>query len=95
MDKQLSLSALNDELAQVRTRKKEFLSQIERIVPWGERIALIRPYYYKGERSTLFDEEQRQAAGSGCPLGEKGQRVAFWLQGTYRCGQGQQSCSHD
>ena len=50
MDKQLSLSALNDELAQVRTRKKEFLSQIERIVPWGEWIALIRPYYYKGER---------------------------------------------
>ena len=62
MDKQLSLSALNDELAQVRTRKKEFLSQIERIVPWGEWIALIRPYYYKGEHSTLFDEEQRQAA---------------------------------
>ena len=50
MDKQVSLSALNDELAQVRTRKKEFLSQIERIVPWGEWIALIRPYYYKGER---------------------------------------------
>ena len=50
MDKQLSLSALSDELAQVRTRKKEFLSQIERIVPWGEWIELIRPYYYKGER---------------------------------------------
>jgi len=50
MDKQLSLSALNDELAQVRTRKKEFLSQIERIVPWEEWIALIRPNYYKGER---------------------------------------------
>jgi IS5 family transposase len=50
MDKQMSLSALSDELAQVRTRKKEFLSQIERIVPWGEWIALIRPYYYKGER---------------------------------------------
>ncbi len=50
MDKQLSLSALNDELAQVRTRKKEFLSQIDRIVPWGEWSALIRPCYYKGER---------------------------------------------
>ena len=53
MDKQLSLSALNDELAQVRTRKKEFLSQIERIIPWGEWIALIRPYYYKGARRTI------------------------------------------
>ena len=31
----MSLSALNDELAQVRTKKKEFLEQIERIVPWG------------------------------------------------------------
>jgi IS5 family transposase len=29
----MSLSALNDELAQVRTKKKEFLEQIERIVP--------------------------------------------------------------
>lgn len=46
----MSLSAINDELAQVRTKKKEFLSQIERIVPWGEWIALIRPHYYKGER---------------------------------------------
>lgn len=29
----MSLSGLSDELAQVRTKKKEFLSQIERIVP--------------------------------------------------------------
>lgn len=50
MDKQVSLSGLSDELAQVRTKKKEFLSQIERIVPWGEWLTLIRPYYYKGER---------------------------------------------
>ena len=50
MDKQMSLSALNDELAQVRTRKREFLSQIDRIVPWGEWMSLIQPYYYKGER---------------------------------------------
>jgi ribosome recycling factor len=33
MDKQMSLSALNNELAQVRTGKREFLSQIDRIVP--------------------------------------------------------------
>ena len=50
MDKQMSLSGLSDELSQVRTKKKEFLSQIERIVPWGEWIKLIRPHYYKGER---------------------------------------------
>ena len=50
MDKQMSLSALSDELAQVRTKKKEFLAQIDRIIPWGEWIALIRPCYYKGKR---------------------------------------------
>ena len=44
------MSALSDELAQVRTKKKEFLAQIERIVPWGRWIAMIRPCYYKGER---------------------------------------------
>ena len=36
MDKQMTMSALSDELAQVRTKKKEFLAQIERIVPWKE-----------------------------------------------------------
>ncbi len=50
MNKQISLSVLNDELLQVRTKKKEFLEQIERIVPWGEWITLIKPCYYKGER---------------------------------------------
>lgn len=46
----MSLSSLNDELAQVRTKKKEFLEQIERIVPWEEWISIIKPCYYKGER---------------------------------------------
>ena len=46
----MSLSALSDELAQVRTKKKEFLTQMDRIIPWGEWIALIRSCYYKGER---------------------------------------------
>ena len=50
MDKQITLSAFSDELAQVRTKKKEFLTQMDRIIPWGEWIALIRPCYYKGER---------------------------------------------
>ena len=46
----MTMSAFSDELANVRTHKKEFLAQIERIVPWGEWIALIKPHYYKGER---------------------------------------------
>ena len=50
MNKQMSLSALSDELTQVRTKKREFLAEIDRIVPWEEWISLIRPCYYKGER---------------------------------------------
>ena len=46
----MTISAFSDELAQVRTKKKEFLTQIERIVPWGEWLAMIQPCYYKGER---------------------------------------------
>jgi len=50
MNKQITLSAFNDELAKVRTKKKEFLAQMDRIIPWDEWKALIQPYYYKGER---------------------------------------------
>ena len=46
----MTISAFSDELAQVRTKKKEFLSQIERIVPWKAWLAMIQPCYYKGER---------------------------------------------
>lgn len=46
----MSLSALSDELAHVKTRKKEFLEKMERIIPWGEWVALVKPCYYKGER---------------------------------------------
>jgi len=50
MNKQMTLSAIADELAEARTRKKEFLEQIERIVPWSEWQGIIKPHYYKGER---------------------------------------------
>ena len=50
MNKQLSLSALSDELSQVRTKKRDFLGEIDRIIPWEEWMNLIKPYYYKGER---------------------------------------------
>lgn len=41
---------MTDELAQAKTRKKEFLWQMNQIIPWGEWIGIIKPYYYKGER---------------------------------------------
>lgn len=50
MNKQMSLSGLSDELAQAKTKKKEFLTQIEQIIPWEEWETIIQPYYYKGER---------------------------------------------
>jgi len=50
MDKQLTMGNLFDQLGQVKTKKKEFLAQMERIVPWGEWLKLIKPCYYKGER---------------------------------------------
>jgi IS5 family transposase len=50
MIKQLTLSALTDELSQAKTHKKEFLAQIETLIPWGEWLSIIEPHYYKGER---------------------------------------------
>lgn len=44
------MSFFKDELKEVKTRKKEFLNQIERIIPWDDLIALTEPYYYKGKR---------------------------------------------
>lgn len=57
MNKQISMSFLHDELKEVSTNKKEFLEQIERIIPWEELEKLIRPYYYEGkyENSPIFN----------------------------------------
>jgi len=50
MNKQMTLSTVTDELGQARTRKREFLEQMNRIIPWDEWEGIIKPYYYKGER---------------------------------------------
>lgn len=60
----MSLSALSDELSQVRTKKREFLTEIDRIVPWGEWSSLIRPYFYKGERGNKPFDAAKLAACS-------------------------------
>lgn len=46
----MTMSLWRDELAEVRTHKKEFLEHMDRLVPWGEWEAKIKPHYYKGER---------------------------------------------
>ena len=50
MDKQMSMSFFTDELSEVKTHKKEFLEQMNRLIPWGEWVKLVKPCYYKGER---------------------------------------------
>lgn len=50
MNKQINLSFFSDELKEAKTHKKEFLEQINRIMPWGELEALVRPCYYEGKR---------------------------------------------
>lgn len=46
----MNLSFFSDELKEVKTHKREFLEQIERIMPWGELEELVRPCYYEGKR---------------------------------------------
>jgi hypothetical protein len=58
MNKQLTLSAGTEEVTQGRTKKKEFLEQLERIIPLSEWMAEKRPHYYKGERGNKpFEQE--------------------------------------
>ena len=59
MDKQITLSAFSDELANARTKKKEVLAQIDRIVLWGEWVAEIKPCYYRGERGNKPCDSER------------------------------------
>lgn len=50
MNKQLNLSILTDELLTVKTKKKEFLQQMDQIIPWEEWVQMVKPFYYKSER---------------------------------------------
>ena len=50
MDKQATMSHWTDELMEVRTNKKEFLTQMNLLAPWGEWVKKIQPHYYKEER---------------------------------------------
>lgn len=42
-EKQISLSTFSDKMAQVQTKKKEFLTQMDRIIPWGEWVKIVQP----------------------------------------------------
>ena len=51
MNKQLSLSFVQDELPKAKTNKTTFLAQMDHLVPWAEWVKKIEPHYYRGERS--------------------------------------------
>ena len=42
--KQISLAATGFELAAKRTRKREFLDEMDRVIPWSQLLALIAPH---------------------------------------------------
>ena len=44
------MSFFTDALAKVKTHKKEFLEQMDQLIPWSEWVEVIKPCYYKGER---------------------------------------------
>jgi IS5 family transposase len=50
MNKQLTLSLIEDELAEVSTSKKEFLQLMNAIIPWETWVGIVQPHYYIGER---------------------------------------------
>jgi IS5 family transposase len=50
MNKQISMSLIQDELAQVVTSKKEFLWLMDNVIPWGEWVRIVQPHYYAAER---------------------------------------------
>lgn len=47
--KQISLAATGFEIVTKRTRKREFLDEMNQVVPWAELIALIEPYAPAGK----------------------------------------------
>ena len=48
--KQQTLSDMEYSCRKKKTKREEFLEQMDRIIPWGEWIALIQPCYNEGER---------------------------------------------
>ena len=65
MNKQLSLSLVDDELKSAKTNKKEFLEKIDSIMPWEKFEELVRPCYYKGQlgfRKTRYKGRRKQQA---------------------------------
>jgi len=48
--RQQSLAGSGFEKHRKRTRREQFLAEMDRIVPWDKLVAVVEPYYYAGER---------------------------------------------
>ena len=79
MDKQTSMSFFTDELAEVKTHKKEFLSQMEQLIPWDEWAAMIKPCYYKGERGNKPYDLELMLRIYVLQIWPSRWRTSFWL----------------
>lgn len=51
--KQMSLAHTGFELITKRTRKREFLDEMNMVIPWTELLALIAPYAPEGKTGRL------------------------------------------
>ena len=67
----MNVSVWRDELAQLRTNKKEFLEQMERLIPWGEWKAIIEPHYYKLDSGKFCTTRNEKRAHKFCANHEK------------------------
>ena len=50
MKRQTSFADMEYSTRRKPTRREKFLSDLDRLVPWLQLLALIEPYYYRGER---------------------------------------------
>lgn len=86
MNKQLTLSGFADELAQAATSKKAFLDQIDRIVPWGEWIRIIKPFL--SEICLLEWRRTMDQPTAACYIGICCNRVSVGRWSLWQRGQG-------
>ena len=50
MKQQTSFADLEYPARRKPTRREKFLTDLDRLVPWSQLVALIEPHYYRGER---------------------------------------------
>lgn len=50
MKQQASFADLEYSARRKPTRREKFLTDLDRLVPWSQLVALIEPHYYRGER---------------------------------------------